>query len=101
MEQSRADGELARRFVGCSLHWERLGKPETLILISEDSAWWISDGIRGALGLRDLWRPESDDKIVCYLNGLIKLSIQLHGPRFTMHGLGKEQVEGDVVWPQR
>jgi hypothetical protein len=98
-KEPRRDRELAQRFVGSSLHWELRGQAATLVFVSEDSVWWISDAIRGGFSHGDAWYPVSEDEVVCYLYGIDHATIRFQGDRFTMQGpFG--QVKGEVLWRQ-
>lgn len=98
VEESRPHRELARRFVGCSLHWEENGHDATLIFVSEDRAWWMSAAWRSGGG-SGLWYPLSGEEVVCYGGLVFAFSIRFQGNRFTMQRPGGT-VEGEVLWPQ-
>jgi hypothetical protein len=96
-EEPRRDRELAQRFVGSSLHWELRGQAATLVFVSEDSVWWISNAVRTGFSHGNAWYPVSADEVVCYLHGLYPMTIRFQGDRFTMQWPGGP-VEGEVRW---
>lgn len=96
-EEPCRDRKLAQRFVGSSLHWEMDGHSSTLVFVSEDSVWWISNAVRTGFSHGNAWYPVSEDEVVCYLHGLYPRTIRFQGDRFTMQWPGGP-IEGEVRW---
>jgi hypothetical protein len=93
--------ETAREMVGTSFHWEVNGTPHVLVLVSEKTAWWISEAIRSrAVQRGETWEAKGKNRIVWHRMRFDRVEINIRGKRFTMKLPGAAgasvEVEGEV-----
>lgn len=99
-QDARAD-ETARELVGTSFHWELNGTPQVLVLVSEKTAWWISEANRyRAVQRGETWEAKGKNRIVWHRRRFDPLEINIRGKRFSMSLPGAAgasvEVEGKV-----
>jgi hypothetical protein len=100
----QADNASARELIGTSFHWEQRGTPYTLVLVSENTAWWISEGVRfRTISTGEPWRIEGRNKLIWSRMRFQPLEIQIRGSRFSMGLPGAPQLplEGRVSRPKK
>jgi len=101
---AQADNPSARELIGTSFHWEMGGAPHTLVLVSENTAWWISEGVRfRTISTGEPWRIEGRNKLIWSRMRFQPLEIQIRGSRFSMGLPGAPQlpIQGRVSRPKK
>jgi hypothetical protein len=99
-EEASAPSEL----IGTSFHWDEQGTPHTLVLVSENTAWWISEGVRfRTVSTGEPWRIEKRNQLIWSRMRFQPLVIQIRGSRFSMGLLGESElpVQGRVSRPKK
>ena len=104
------EASAAREWIGTSFHWEEvdpqdksLRVPHALVLVSENTAWWISDAIRfRTVSTGEPWRVEGRNKLIWSRLRFQQLEIQIRGSRFSMGWPGAVQpiLQGRVSRPK-
>ncbi len=105
------EASAARGLVGTSFHWEEVDPqdnsmrvPHALVLVSENTAWWISDAIRfRTVSTGEPWRVEGRNKLIWSRLRFQELEIQIRGSRFSMGWPGAVQpiLQGRVSRPKK
>lgn len=88
--------ETARELVGTSFHWEMNGTPHVLVLVSEKTAWWISEANRyRAVQRGETWEAKGKNRIVWHRRRFHSVEINVRGKNFamTLPGAAGESVE--------
>ncbi len=94
----------SRELVGTSFHWDQGRAPHTLVLVSENTAWWISEGVRfRTISTGEPWRIEGRNRLIWSRMRFQPVVIQIRGSRFSMGLLGQPEmpVEGRVSRPKK
>lgn len=105
------EASAARELIGTSFHWEEVDPsdnsvrvPHTLVLVSENTAWWISEGLRfRTVSTGEPWRLEGRNRLIWSLMRFRPMEIEIRGSRFSMGPPGSPQpvVQGRVSRPKK
>lgn len=95
---AKDSADLTESFLGMSFQWQSGEETSlhTLVIVSENTAWWISEENRfRSVLVTQPWQPKDKDEIVWYEMRFTPVSLKIKGDRFTMDWRG-QTVRGDV-----